>query len=224
MPSLSKKEHVILLHGLKANRSKMSEMADFLERQDFNVHNISYPSTKYPVPQLINIIESELKALHLDDVSKVNWVGHSMGAILAQLLIKQHRPANLGRVVALAPPYAGSEVADLLIKLPPFRWLLGPALAELTTQSSPGEQLDHSIDYDLGVLAGNRVFFADLLFDWCLLKETNDGKVRVESTKIAGMRDHVILPVNHFHFPQYVSVMEQTAYFLRHGVFMKYKT
>ncbi len=58
-----------------------------------------------------------------------------MGGLLARAAISQERPANLGRVVMLAPPNGGSEIADLLAGWA-FRRLFGPAGAELATRQS----------------------------------------------------------------------------------------
>ena len=64
---------------------------------------------------------------------RLHFVTHSMGGLVARSFINRHRPDNLGRVVALAPPNGGSEVADFLSRNLLYQRYFGPAGAQLTT-------------------------------------------------------------------------------------------
>lgn len=127
-------------------------------------------------------------------------------------------PANLGRVVMLAPPNTGSEIADLLIALGLDKVVFGPTAAHLTTRRTEfdGEALG-VVDYPLGIIAGNRAI--DPIFSRLIVACPNDGKVSVKTTKLAGMTDHLVLPVTHMLMMYNHTVIEQTVTFLQEGAF-----
>jgi triacylglycerol lipase len=216
---ISQDADVVLLHGLGRTAQIMTAMDGRLVHEGYRTYNLDYPSTRYPIEALADQIAGQLQALRPDPHRVLHWVVHSMGALVAHFCIQKHRPLHLGRVVALGPPYHGSAIIDHLAK---YRWyeaLHGPAALQLTTQPQGICHRLGSIDYELGVIAGDRYFFTDWFFSHYWLQRPNDGKVEVASTRVAGYRDHLVLPVNHIFLPQYPIVTQQAAYFLAHGHF-----
>jgi pimeloyl-ACP methyl ester carboxylesterase len=149
-------------------------------------------------------------------VSRVHFVGFSMGGLLIRTYLKVHRPSDLGRVVMIGTPNSGSEVADLLKDRRLFLSLLGPAGQQLVTKQDAFRHLFEDEGYELGVIAGRNVVnpVAAAIF-----KSPNDGKVSVASAVLPGCRDHIVLRTNHTLIALLGKTHAETVGFLRTGRF-----
>jgi len=149
-------------------------------------------------------------------LAKIHFVTHSLGGLVARVLADRKCPPNLGRVVMLAPPNAGSEWVDLLGRFRLDRIVLGPVTQSLATGSTLGLR---PVDYQLGIIAGNRAL--DPIFPRLLVAGPNDGKVSVASTMLEGMADHIVLPVSHTLMPANREVLRQALAFVQSGAFAR---
>lgn len=208
------RECVVLLHGLSRTDSSFLLMEEALQAFDYAVINRSYPSTDAPIEQLKNHIDTQVASC--GDVTKVHFVTHSLGGILVRAWLVANKPANLGRVVMLGPPNQGSEIVDSFGDLALYELLTGPAGIQLGTGENSVPRRLGPANFEVGVVAGNLSFNPILS---AFFNGPNDGKVSVESTKLEGMTDHIVLPTTHTFMMNNPVVIAETLHFLQHGRF-----
>jgi pimeloyl-ACP methyl ester carboxylesterase len=208
---------VLLLHGISRTARSMKPLERALRAQGFAVCNLDYPSRRGSLEQLADGAAAAVARFAAGLDGPLHIVTHSMGGLVARVLIARHRPARLGRVVMLAPPNGGSEIADMLHRLFLFRWWFGPSGAQLVTRRSAAlRDLLGSVNFELGVIAGNRSLYP---LASVALPKPHDGRVSVAATRMAGMRDHLTLPVSHTLIMRDATAIAQTLAFLRTGRF-----
>ena len=216
-PAFSAPEEVILLHGLCRTTRSMARMERALTEAGYRVQNVSYPSRTASVQKLADdAIGKAVGDCQRDGATKIDFVTHSLGGILVRSYLARHSIPSLGRVVMLAPPNQGSEVADKLGWLFLYKWINGPAGIELGTDTNSAPNKLGPADFPVGVIAGDRSI------NWInslLIPGRDDGKVSVERTRLAGMSDHIVVHTAHPFIMRNREVIRQTIQFLRTGSF-----
>jgi pimeloyl-ACP methyl ester carboxylesterase len=211
---------VVLLHGIKKTSACMSKFARHLEGLGYRVRNLDYPSTRLPIEKIAERIELEIEDAAESTDGKVHLIGHSMGGLIIRAVLKNYRPSNLGRVIMIGTPNKGSPVADFLQSVPLYKKLYGPAGQQLITDQSGFADIFGPVDFDLGIIAGNRT--VDPISSFIIgYSRPNDGKVAVENTKLEGAADHIVVATNHTFFPTSKVMWRQAEVFLDNGVFAR---
>ena len=215
-PSAQAHACVVLVHGLGRSSHSMASLADSLDHKGYVIVNNGYRSTSQSIEISAAVIGDDIAACRAQRASPIHFVTHSLGAILVRVYFQDHRIADAGRVVMLAPPNHGSEISDHLKSRWWFENMLGPAGAELTTDSTGLPNRLHPIGLDIGVIAGTRNY--EPWFE-AYFHGPNDGKVSVESAKLAEMKDFITVDASHTFIASSPIVQDEVADFLARGRF-----
>lgn len=197
----------------------MTRFAAHLAGQGYLVRNLGYPSTRSGLSEIVDLLLPRVAEASSAAVGgKVHLIGYSMGGLVIRAILKRYRPTNLGRVVMVGTPNGGSQIADFAKDWPLFRKLYGPAGQQLVTDQRAFAELFGVVDYELGIIAGNRTIdpVSSLIFGG--RRVPNDGKVSVESTKLPGA-EHIVIAANHTFFPLNREMWRQASAFLASGHF-----
>ncbi len=208
---------MVLLHGLGRTAGSMEKLETALRTAGYTTANVDYPSRSAAIAQLAeSAVPRGIRQCRARGAQRIHFVTHSMGGILVRLYLDRHRLPELGRVVMLSPPNHGSEIADQLRDNTLYRWFNGPAGQELGRGGLPTHL--GPVDYPVGIITGNKAAWWDRWFSR-LLPGEDDGKVSVESARLEGMRDFLVVPYTHTFIMIREVVISQVIHFLRTGRF-----
>lgn len=211
------KGNVVLLHGLGRTGLSMQMLGHALRRLGYRTLAPSYGLHR-TMPDIVTWLTPRIARFEADHDGPLHFVTHSLGGLVARAFITARRPAGLGRVVMLAPPNAGSGLADLVADLGLDSVLFGGVGAHLGTRRPAAIEAElGSVDYDLGIIAGNRAFDAGLAGRF--LGGPHDGKVSVAATMLPGMRDHIVLLSQHTLMPHDPRAIAEAVRYLETGSF-----
>ena len=214
---LTAAECVVLLHGLARTSNSLNKISNALVDQGYLVANINYPSRSAPVEELAApAIERGLQQCSEARAEQVSFVTHSMGGILVRYYLENEDIASLHRVVMLAPPNQGSGVVDAIGDVPGYRLLNGPAGQQLGTGKDSLPLALGPVNFDLGVIAGNRTI--NLVLSQ-FLENPDDGKVSVANTRVEGMCGFIEMPVTHAMMMLNDAVIGEVLAYLQTGAF-----
>ncbi len=208
---------VVLLHGLSRSASSMDEMARALEGAGYRVCNVAYPSRDHSLAALAaQFVAPAITRCTANAAEPVNFVTHSLGGLIVRELSRTGAVQTFGRVVMLGPPNHGSEVVDAIGDWDLFKAVTGPAGRELGTATSAVPKQLGRARFEVGVIAGNRSI------NWInslMIPGADDGKVSLESAKLEGMQDFIIVRTSHPYLMKDPVVIEQSLRFLSSGCF-----
>jgi len=207
----------VLLHGLMRGHGSMEAMGEALAREGYLVVNVDYPSTRSSIRELSErVMTTVLADPDVRASEKIHFVTHSMGGILVRSYLAEQDIPRLGRVVMLAPPNRGSELVDVMGDWWIFKMINGEPGRELGTLPSSTPMRLGPVDFDLGIIAGDRSI------NWInslMIEGPDDGKVSVERTQVPGMNAHATIHATHPFIMKNEEAIHKTVSFLKTGSF-----
>jgi esterase/lipase len=211
------KDYVIIIHGMAQSQKSMAKIAAHLESQNYETIVADYPSTKHSIEDIAqNFIIKRISTL--DKSRKIHIIGYSLGGIIARYVIDNHKIANLGNVILIGSPNKGSEMAQFLENYVLVHKIFGPALKDLRPNSDFWNKIkDNVSEKNVGVIAGDfsmNPFSSLFVFDG-----SSDGTVSVESAKIDGMKDFLVLHHSHYFLMRNKEILPYIENFLKYGCF-----
>ena len=212
---------IVLLHGLGRTRHSLWPVAREAMRRGYHVHNLGYPSRRESIEQLAERVGARVRALaeQAEHGGTVDVVTHSMGGIVLRAAVASGAlpAACVRRVVMLAPPNHGSQLADRLRDYLVYRLALGPAGQQIGTDEESVPLRLPPPPFEVGIIAGRRS--TNALFSRVLGAE-GDGKVTVASAQLEGMRELVVVDRSHTFIMWAPDVLAHIFSFLERGRFV----
>ncbi|MCH7478352.1 MAG: alpha/beta fold hydrolase [SAR324 cluster bacterium] len=210
------REIVVLLHGLGRSKSAMRRLASRLELAGYAVERIGYRSLDVPPAAILRNVAEQIDECCAGGGSTVHFVGHSFGGLLIRAYLEGQRIANLGRVVLIGTPNQGTPLVDHIRGRWWSKYAGETALALGTGPGSFPASLSPPY-YPVGIIAGVYEGFDNEEF----MPGRDDGLVPVESTKLEGMTDFIVVATSHSRMRSNEDVTRQTLSFLEHGRFTR---
>jgi hypothetical protein len=204
---------VVLLHGLARGQGSMARLGRYLRAQGWDTASRTYPSRRHSIAYLAGELAEWIVEAAAD--RPVCAVTHSMGGVIVRHL---HDPRiRWDRIVMLAPPNRGSQLAAAVMKNPVFRWYYGPAGGELADGARwPPPPAPFA------VIAGTRGFAFSTPTSWTVGRRfgsgvRHDGTVAVDETRPDGMAAFAEVDATHTWIMNDARVHQLVASYLRDG-------
>ena len=188
-----------------------------LKQEGYRVINVSCPSTRLTIQEAARSwLGRILKEQTPDRTARIHFVTHSWGGIVLRQYLAEQTIENLARVVMLAPPNQGSELADKLKGSLLYQFITGPSGQQLGTDASSAPRRLGRANFALGIITGDRTL-NPAFSAW--IPGPDDGKVSVRSTQLPGMRDWLVVHSSHTWMSWRQDVTVAVRQFLAHGRF-----
>lgn len=211
------KQLVILLHGMGRTHFSMRSLEKYFKRQGYEVLNESYDSRTTPIEVIaVEHIGKLLGSIESDEYEAIHFVTHSLGGIMLRYYLSHHTIHKLGRIVMIAPPNQGSEVAELYRDKLWYRLATGKPGQQLYMHNNPLLRELKPMPTDVGIMIGTKS--SDPWFNHAFAGP-HDGKVSVQSARLPEMKDFITVDHGHTFIMNNKKIQQNIKYFLQHGIF-----
>ncbi len=199
---------VLLVHGLWMRSFSMRWLATRLRSQGFDTELFGYYSLLQDTDAIVARLTDTLR-----DAPGSHVVAHSLGGLLSLRAAEQVGAGNIGRIVCLGSPLAGSQAATSIVaRIPAGASLVGHnrgLLASGIDHIPPGLQVGAIAGCVPRGLGGVMAHFA------C----EHDGTVAIHETRVPGLTGHAVVHASHSGLLFSDAAVRQASQFLREGRF-----
>ncbi len=207
---------VIFLHGLGRSSKSLSPIMKGLKDKSLTPVPFEYPSTRVSLADCAAYLSRVIASL--DHAERISFVVHSMGGLVVRRYLQDHKDARHHRFVMMGTPNRGADLADMLHSNFLFKAVYGPAGQELVSKEDGTIASLPTPDFPFGVIAGGK---GDEAGYNKILKGDNDGTVTVDSTRLDGASDFMVVPRLHSFLMNDPVVIEAVNCFLDTGRFRR---
>ena len=215
---------VILLPGLGRSGDCMNPLAAELQQQGYQTISFGYASTRADIHSHASALRSVIDHLG-DDVTEVNFVGHSLGNIVVRRYIggeqqakRQMPDSRIASMVMLGPPNHGSKMARTVQNSLAFKMVAGTSGQQLAGGWKEFSSSLGTPQFRFGIIAGGQK--SDANINNLLVPGKDDFTVGVDEAKLAGATDFLVTPLFHSNMMLDSDVISWTISFLKHGYFV----
>jgi len=211
---------VYLVHGYGSLPITMSAIERDLIKEKFRTCNFGYKSISKDIDSCSKLLYLKIKSIAVDTVC---FVTHSMGGLVVRGLLNYVRIDSafpiISRIVMLAPPNHGAQIADFFSSTSVLKWVLGPNVEHMRTDSNSfANKLPIPQNSELGIILGAR-------FDGVgynpFIKGDNDGFLTAEKAKLGTEKEIITVPEAHILMPQNRTIRKYIVHFMLYGNFTK---
>lgn len=210
---------VYIIHGYANPKSIMNDIYRDVKKAGFVAENYAYPGLYM---ELDTIGKRLYQDVLNDGVDSVSFVTHSMGGLVVRAMLK-YSGADLNfpkiyRIVMIAPPNRGADIADFFKEAKKVKVLLGPNVEKMETDStSYANQLPIPFNTEIGIIVGVRR--KDRGYNH-LIPGNDDGLLTPERVYLGNEKDVAIVNYDHLGVIKRKKSRRLVIEFLQTGVFL----
>lgn len=216
------RKRLLIIHGIHSKREAYEDFMREMEEGGYECFYFEYTVSEI-IPEIVERLrEFVLRKLPANDEA-FDVFTFSFGAIIFRNYVGRYGIQNVGRVLMAVPPNRGSELLRLLYTHNGWNHFLG-SLGRDFLHNEDKYLLPLPVGLEVGVIAGTKItpkrvytklphHVIEELFDVSF----SDGKVKIEETKVQGMRDFTTVHEYHDEIMDSGEFREVANRFLRTG-------
>lgn len=213
---------VYIIHGYGGTTTMMKKLEKSVKAAHYLTENFAYKSLTIDLDSIGKQLYLNIKKSGIDTVS---FVTHSMGGLVVRSMLQyafnDKQFPVIYRIVMIAPPNGGAEIADFFSSKKGMKKLLGPNVELMRTDSnSYAHKLPKPTHSEVGIIIGIRGKSTGYN---PFIPNDNDGLLTPKSARLGNEKDLVYLNEDHNILTQKNIVCKLVVEFLQTGFFISKK-